>query len=169
MTLGASMPDALANVTIGQILAWVTGITVIATLTYKIWGPIRSLQTFLRDWSGKPERKDRAGRTIEEPEPGVLGRLDTMRGDMDRVLKQVENSHNTNFRDDLDAVNSNVSDLSKKLDEHIVISKHHDRKQEKTRRLLDTHIESTQTWTDMLGDLHNRWSDQQNKPPDKSE
>lgn len=159
------MPEQLSNLTVGEVIAWVAGLSVIIGVLYKLWGAIRPVQTFLRDWSGKPARKDRAGRTIEQAEPGVLGRLDTMRSDMDRVLKQVENSHNTNFRDDLDVVRANIEQVSHKLDEHISISKHHDREQESTRKALDEHVESTQKWTDMLEDLHAQWSKKNPGPP----
>lgn len=161
------MPNQLADLTIGEVIAWVAGISALIGVLYKIWGPIKALQTFLRDWSGKPARKDRTGRTIEDAEPGVLGRLETLRNDMDRVLKQVENSHNTNFRDDLDVVRANIERVGDKLDEHIVISKHHDRDQEDTRETLDEHIRSTQKWTRMLEDLHCKWAKRRD-PPDQT-
>lgn len=163
------MPSVLANITIGELVAWTAGIVAAAGILYKLWQPIKALQTFLRDWSGKPARKDRAGNQIAPAEPGVLGRLDTLRGDLDRVLKQVENSHNTNFRDDLDVVRSNIERVSHKLDEHIEISKDHDRFQFETQKALDDHIRSTQRWTGMLEDLHELWSArraQQQRPPD---
>lgn len=154
------MPEPLATLTLGEILAWTVGLSAIAGVIYKIWSPIKAIQTFLRDWSGKPGRKDRAGRMIEEAEPGVLGRLDTMRSDIDRVLQQVENSHKSNFRDDLDKLRDNVEHVKEKVDEHIDISKDHDRYQEDTRQSLNDHIDSTQRWTAMLEDLHERWFDQ---------
>ncbi|NWN87323.1 MAG: DUF2746 domain-containing protein [Micrococcaceae bacterium] len=162
------MPDHLADLTIGEIIAWVAGIGALAGVLYKIWGPIKALQNFLRDWSGKPARKDRTGRTIEDAEAGVLGKLDTMRADLDRVLKQVENSHNTNFRDDLDVVRASVERVGERLDEHIVISKDHDRFQNQTRESLDQHIKSTQKWTYMLEDLSDLWG-KKPEPPDESD
>lgn len=157
----------LETITVGQAIAWIGGITAaivagVPAIKF-IAGIVRELQRFFQAWNGVPERWDITGKILIDPgKPGIPALLE-------RVRMQVENDHSTNFREDLDRANKSIENISKKLDEHIVISKHHDREQAKTHRAqiktqqaLDQHIESTQVWTGMLTDLHRDWS----KDPD---
>lgn len=159
---GALMQAWLDTITLGEAIAWIGGgaaaIAAAVPTIRAIAGIVNGARQFLDDWNGVAERRDRSGKVIKPGRPGIPALLE-------RVRKQVENNHDTNFREDLDRVNEAISNVSKKLDEHIVISKHHDREQEKTHRAqiktqqaLDQHIESTQQWTDMLEDLHHEWS-----------
>lgn len=151
----------LDTITIGQAVAWIGGITA-AIITVipgvrLVAGIVQGARQFLEDWNGVPPRKDRAGKVIDPGKPGIPAQLE-------RVRRQVENDHDTNFREDLDKATKTIDNVSKKLDEHIVISKHHDREQTKTQRALDKHIDSTQRWTVMLEDLHDEWSENRKDP-----
>jgi len=137
----------MQHVTLGEIVATIGGIAVLATVVVKVWKPIRAIIRFLDDWNGRPERHDRAGKIIERGRPGFPAQLEAIRA-------QVENSHTTNLRDDID-------ELKADLKQHITISKQKDGEQEDTAKKLDEHIEQTDQLMPMLKDLHTKWS-----PPD---
>lgn len=159
------MPEWLEALTVGEIVAWGAGITAVVVgavpVVRTIVRAVREISTFLEDWNGAPERKDRAGRVIEAARPGVPALLETVRS-------QVQNSHSTNLRDDVDVVRQSVEMVSAKLDEHVTISKHHDREQADVKARLDAHIESTDRWTAMLEDLHYEWSSRPKRRPPES-
>lgn len=150
-----SLPEWVSNLTVGETIGWVIGgaavIAALAPVVRGVYRAGRAIVTFLHDWNGTEERRDRSGRIVEKGQPGIPALLETVRA-------QVQNSHNTNLRDDMDTI-------SKKLDEHIAISKHHDRKQNETSRKLARHVEHTEQYNEMLEDLHTRWSDKET-PPD---
>lgn len=154
------VPEWLNGITVGELIAWVIGAAaVIGALIPAVRAVTRAtkaISTFLHDWNGTEDRLDRSGRLIEKGSPGIPALLETVRA-------QVQNSHNTNLRDDLDKI-------SKKLDEHIVISKHHDRDQTRTARTLHSHLQETERWAEMLEDLHEQWSDRKSQaPPDQTD
>ncbi|MGO1320984.1 MAG: DUF2746 domain-containing protein [Galactobacter sp.] len=98
---------------------------------------IKSLSQLMEDWHGTPDRVDRTGAVIEPGRPGVPALLETVRS-------QVQNSHETNFRDDLDQVKIGIDRLTRdvqahkeKLDEHIVIAKTNDRLTADTAEKVD--------------------------------
>lgn len=71
--------------------------------------------------------------------PGIGDRMEAQGkklADMGELLEsvraQVQNSHDTNLRDDVDDLQTTVSLVHKKLDEHIAIAKESDRRQDKT-------------------------------------
>lgn len=80
---------------------------------------VKTLLAFSEDWNGTEDRLDKSGAVIEKGRPGVPALLETVRA-------QVQNSHNTNMRDDVDKVidisEQNVTaitHLASKLDKHI--------------------------------------------------
>lgn len=91
-----------------------------------IWKPAKgflkitkTLLAFSEDWNGTEDRLDKSGAVIEKGRPGVPALLETVRS-------QVQNSHGTNMRDDLDRAiatgEQNVTaltHLAKTLSQHI--------------------------------------------------
>lgn len=144
----------LETITVGHIIAWTvaaTAVIVAITPAIRFISKLaKGITRFLDAWNGTDPILDRAGNEIEEGKPGVLVILE-------RVRKQVENDHTTNFREDLDGVKESIESVARKLDEHIVISKHHDRKQIATSRKLDDHVKQTEEMLPMLNELHDRW------------
>lgn len=112
---------------IGEIAAAAASLLVLLGIIKKLWRPVKSLGTFLDDWNGKEAREDRAGNIIEPAKPGIPSLLETVRS-------QVQNSHPTNLRDDVDDLTELIGDVIAKLDEHIVIAKESDKAQEETAR-----------------------------------
>jgi hypothetical protein len=115
-------------VTIGSFLVW---------LGSKLLPQIRKGTRVLDDFLGEPARPGIPAR------PGVIEALAGMRTDVDLVKKQVQNSHKTNFRDDLDkkASSEDLARVEAKLTEH---------------------MKETADWTPMLRDLHAQYS---TRPP----
>lgn len=117
------MTEYLEQVTIGDAVATAAALVVALGVIRKLWAPVRAVGAFLADWNGKEERTDRAGNVIEEAKPGIPALLETVRA-------QVQNSHRTNFRDDLDRNTAathkavgRIEEVAEKLDQHIVIAK----------------------------------------------
>lgn len=115
----------------GSFLIWVGS---------KLLPVIRKGTRVLDDFLGEPARPGIPAR------PGVIEALAGTRHDLDLVKKQVQNSHKTNFRDDLDgkaskedveAVAKALTTLASKLDEHITIAKESDRSQVEMARQME--------------------------------
>ncbi|WP_190263686.1 hypothetical protein [Glutamicibacter nicotianae] len=84
-----------------------------------VWKIFKTLVAFAEDWNGTEDRLDKSGAVIEKGRPGVPALLETVRS-------QVQNSHGTNMRDDLDKAiatgEQNVTaltHLAKTLTQHI--------------------------------------------------
>lgn len=99
----------------------------------KLLPVIRKGTRVLDDFLGEPARPGIPAR------PGVIEALAGTRHDLDLVKKQVQNSHTTNFRDDLDkkASGEDLARVESKLTEHML---------------------ETAAWTPMLRDLHAQYS-----------
>lgn len=117
------LTEYLEQVTVGDAVATTAALLVAVGVIRKLWAPVRAVGAFLADWNGKEERTDRAGNVIEEAKPGIPALLETVRS-------QVQNSHRTNFRDDLDRNTEathravgRIEEVAEKLDQHIVIAK----------------------------------------------
>jgi len=105
---------------------WMFWICALILLGGLLWKPakgvlkiVKTLLAFSEDWNGTEDRLDKSGAIIEKGRPGVPALLETVRS-------QVQNSHNTNLRDDMDKViataEQNVTaviHLAAKLDRHI--------------------------------------------------
>jgi len=131
----------IARLTIGEIILWVGAIVAFVTLIRKIGKPIKrlvdGLESITRDWHGVPERRDAAGMLIEPGRPGIMAQVEVLRS-------QVQNSHSSNLREDLDIVRDLVKGLaeqqvvlSEKLDEHIDIAKESDLNQVRLAEQLE--------------------------------
>ena len=121
------VPDYMAGVTVGEILVFLGGLAAAWAILWVILRPMfraaRTIYHALRDISGRPERKDSAGNTIEPAQPGIMHRLHEMAEEntkqntvIERIRHQTENSHGTNLRDDLDGVRDLVRGLGDRLD-----------------------------------------------------
>jgi len=139
------MPEWMAALTVGEIVATIVGAGVIVGIGVKLYPTARALSHLIRDLHGTPDRVDRAGNVIEPGEPSIRAQLQAIRA-------QVENSHKTNLRDDIDK-------LTEKLDEHIEVAKDHDRYQEETSQRLEDHIQQTEELMPMMTELHERWAE----------
>lgn len=115
------------------LVTWTLGLAALLTAVAILWKPVRgvarlgrAVTQFVEDWTGRPERSDPVTGDVLEPERrGVLAQLESVHAQLDTVRDQVENSHKTNLRDDVDRVEA-------KLDEHIDIAKDSDQKQAET-------------------------------------
>lgn len=93
----------------------------------------------------------------DKDNPGIGDRMDAQDVTLDNlsttvetVRSQVQNSHQTNLRDDVDKVIN-------KLDQHLATSESQDKEQKETTKKLDEHIAETSEWTPMIKDLHSRY------------
>jgi hypothetical protein len=137
----------IAKLSVGEIIIWVGAIVAFWAAVKKIGKPIKrmvdSLEALIRDWHGVPERRDAAGMLIEPGKPGLLAQVEVLRS-------QVQNSHSSNLREDLDLVRDLVQGVVTKLDEHIEISKENDLA---SARVAETLAE----FTPMLKELHEQY------------
>lgn len=121
------MNEWLTRLTVGEIVTTLAAITAVGVVILKFSKPIRKmfkgLETIGSDWNGTPERRDASGELIEPARPGVMAQLETLRA-------QVQNSHDTNLRDDLDQALKGLEDVTKSLAEHITIAKKSDKQQQ---------------------------------------
>lgn len=120
---------------------WLGMTAVLILLVAFFWKPVRSgmkllrsVFLFIEDWNGSPERKDHSGMVVEPAKPGVPALLETVRS-------QVQNSHSTNLRDDVDGVIAAVGKISKKLEEHIEIAIKSDTAQDQTAEQVKKLVE----------------------------
>jgi len=143
------MPEWMASLTVGEIVATIVGVLAVVGVVVKLYPTARALSHLIRDLHGTPDRVDRAGNVIKPGEPSIRAQLQAIRA-------QVENSHKTNLRDDIDK-------LAGKLDEHIEVAKHHDRYQEETSQRLEDHIQQTEELMPMMTELHERWAEHRRK------
>lgn len=141
------LPEWFSALTIGEIVVFLAGLGTLFLVVKKIWRPfrriIKALEQIAADWNGTAERRDGAGVLIEAGRPGVMAQLETLRA-------QVQNSHRTNLRDDVDKVRDLVGELAKKLGEHIEIAKLSDESQGRVEEQL-------QKFTPMLEALHAKY------------
>lgn len=98
---------------------WMGIIAALILLIAFFWKPakwlariIKAASQFAEDWTGTKDRKDNTGAVIEKGRPGIPALLE-------RVRAQVENSHDTVMRDDIDVIREMVDRLDSKLDRHI--------------------------------------------------
>ena len=115
-------------------LFWVCALVLIGGVLWKparmLGKVVKSVAAFAEDWNGTPDRTDHTGAIIEKGRPGVPAILE-------RVRAQVENSHGTVLRDDLDRSEAKLDDLSRKLDEHITYAITSDRKLAKVEEAVE--------------------------------
>lgn len=113
-------------------------VTVVGWIFSKIWPQIQKLSRFLDDVTGEPERPGIPSR------PGIMERLARVEGDVGVVKAQVQNSHRTNLRDDLDRLQEAVRENA----EHTAT----------LRADLTQHIDETAPLMPMLSALHEKYS-----------
>lgn len=133
-------------------VAWTTALAAIVGAIAVLWKPVRAIgrgikavQQFIADWNGTPDVHDASGAIKEHGSPGVPAMLE-------KVRSQVENSHHTNLRDDVDDLRGTVNQIGKKLDTHIVIADQYNEKQEETAEKVER--------------LHARWAASADRPDD---
>ena len=85
------------------------------------------------DWRGVPEEYDETGRVIRPARRGAASIIEEVRS-------QVQNSHRTNLRDDLDRLYAEVVDLKQDLREHIDVAKDNDRRRDEVEEQLASDI-----------------------------
>lgn len=119
---------------------WLIAAAGIVTAIGVLWKPVRKLFSLgkrlslsIDDWRGVPEELDGTGRVIR---PGRRGAASVI----EEVRSQVQNSHRTNLRDDLDRLHADVVDLKQDLREHIDIAKDNDRRRDEVEDQLTSDI-----------------------------
>lgn len=127
------MPSWTAELAVGEVLAWLAGAAVVIAAVMKLIKAVKPLadllqavREFLSEWNGKPAALDDSGAVKAPAEPGMLARVGALEKHMTAVRHQVKNDHNTNLRDDVDRVISQVGAVVGKLDQHITIAKESD-------------------------------------------
>ena len=137
----------IAKLSVGEIILWVGGIVAFWSVVKKFGKPVKkffdAFEALMRDWHGVPERRDASGQLIEAGKPGLLAQVETLRS-------QVQNSHSTNLREDMDVIRDSVLALSTQLTEHIEISKENDLASAKV-------AETLAEFTPMLKELHQQY------------
>lgn len=121
-----------------MLVEWLIAAAGIVTAVGVLWRPVRKLfglgkqlSLFIDDWRGVPEELDSTGRVIR---PGRRGAASVI----EEVRHQVQNSHRTNLRDDLDRLHADVSDLKQDLRQHIDFAQlQDDRRDEVEEQLAD--------------------------------
>lgn len=194
MTPAMPMPEWLTNLGFIEWAGLLGALTVISGFFWKIGRGLIALIAAgikaLKAWNGVEEEKDASGIITVKGIPSVPGQLalltkalnaqakgiEAQAADLLLVKKQVQNSHNTNFRDDLDkntALSKEalmlIAALASKLDQHIGISKKYDADQVESDQLLKKHIADTERWTPMLEALHQQYVGKQRYPPESTE
>ena len=141
------LPEWFTSLTMGEVVVFLTGLGALFLIIKKIWRPLRriikALEQIAGDWNGTAERRDGAGIVIEKGRPGVMAQLETLRS-------QVQNSHRTNLRDDVDKVHNAVGELSQKFTEHLEITRLSDESQGRVEEQL-------LKFTPMLEELHAKY------------
>lgn len=119
---------------------WLIAAAGIVTAIGVLWKParrlahlFRSLSLFIDDWRGVPEEYDETGRVIRPARRGAASIIEEVRS-------QVQNSHRTNLRDDLDRLHADVFDLKQDLREHIDIAKDNERRRDEVEEQLTSDI-----------------------------
>lgn len=145
----------IAKLTIGEIILWVGAVVAFTALLRKAGKPVKRLfdnfEALMRDWHGVPERRDASGQLIEAGKPGLLAQVETLRS-------QVQNSHKTNLREDLDVIRDTVQALGAQVAEHIAISKENDAAGAQV-------AETLAEFTPMLRALHEQYGATTTDPP----
>lgn len=102
-----------------------------------IWARFREFATFLDQWSGKPEKKDRSGQIVQHAEPGMAARILTLEEKTERIHHEVTPNHGGSLKDAVSRIETSsketaykLAETTEKLDEHIVIAKESDKAQE---------------------------------------
>lgn len=131
------MPEWMADLTLGQIVATIAGLSLVAGMYWKVRKPIKkftnSIAAFMATWNGVPEVRDESGAFVKAAVPGIPAQLETIRA-------QVQNSHKTNLRDDFDELKTEMTNLSKLVTDHIVIAKESDSRQDETERIVTKYL-----------------------------
>lgn len=117
---------------------WLIAAAAIVTAFTVLWKPVRKLfslgkhfSVFIDDWRGVPEELDSTGRVIRSARVGAASVIEEVR-------HQVQNSHRTNLRDDLDRLHADVTDLKQDLREHITAAKEQEfQRDEKDAQVVD--------------------------------
>lgn len=146
------MPGWIADLTVAQLVAFGLFIVAVVGGIWKFGRPAvrvgRRVMDLLDLLLGTPAKTDASGAEEEPARPGLIVRLSAMEEHqssqgqvLETVRAQVQNSHRTNLRDDLDELTRTVETLVNKFAEHIAIAKESDRRQDATaeqvRQLLD--------------------------------
>ncbi|MFJ4168397.1 hypothetical protein ACIPY3_02690 [Paenarthrobacter sp. NPDC089714] len=131
------MPEWVTNLTVGEIVLFLAGVGGAVAGAVKVLKPVRQfikkLGHLAEDWHGVPERVDGSGQVIEPARPGVMAQLETLRA-------QVQNSHKTNLREDLDAVHDSVKVVTQRLDAHIATTEERRAKADELSRVVKEDI-----------------------------
>src|SRR5699024_8679906 len=119
---------------------WLIAAAGVVTAIGILWKPVRklahllrALSQFIEDWHGVPEEYDKTGRVIRPARRGAASIIEEVRS-------QVQNSHRTNLRDDLDRLHAEVFDMKQDLREHIEIAKDQERRRDEIEEQLASDI-----------------------------
>ena len=138
------LPEWITGLTLGEIFLFLAGLTAAAAAIVKLLKPaykaLKNIGQIAQDWNGTPERVDGSGQVIEPARPGVMAQLETLRA-------QVQNSHKTNLREDIDAVHDSVKevresvkDVNTRLDEHITTTAERRKQADELTRVVQEEI-----------------------------
>lgn len=131
------LPEWIARLTLGEIFVFLAGLAAAVAAVFKLLKPahkaLKNIGQIAQDWNGTPERVDGSGQVIEPARPGVMAQLETLRS-------QVQNSHKTNLREDLDEIHQSVIAVNTRLDEHITTTQQRRAKADELTRVVTEDI-----------------------------
>jgi hypothetical protein len=144
------MPQWIQDLTVAQVILFLGAVSAAAAGIWKVGRPALRALRRVADLAdvvvGTPAKVDASGAQEEPARPGMVARLTSLEEAkraqnalLETIRSQVQNSHSTNLRDDLDThgirlddLAAQVTDIVTKLDEHIRIAIESDRRQDET-------------------------------------
>lgn len=120
----------LEDINGAQLVAWLCAITGVL-IAVKKYGKravriIRHVDRFMSEWYGEEPETDATGELVEPGKPSIRARIlkleelpermDGMETKLEAVRGQVQNSHGTNFRDDVDGIRDGLGAMGNRLD-----------------------------------------------------
>jgi small-conductance mechanosensitive channel len=112
-------------INVGAVAAAVAALIGLPVAIVKVWPVVKRLIAWTAAAETLPEMAlDVRGMAQEQRAQGETltrqdDKLDSISGEVEKVKQQVKNDHDSNLREDLDAVRDDVKALHKKLDAHL--------------------------------------------------
>ena len=117
------MPEWMADLTLGTIMAAVAGALLVGGLFVKVGKPIKrvsdAFNSLMAGWNGTPEHKDASGTVIKPAVPGVLAQMAGMAEQLAALKAKVEVIHHEITPNHGGSMNDALKRVERKIDDHI--------------------------------------------------